>query len=138
MAEYVAAEGPFDGVLGFSQGGILAASLLARNIFPSPFAFAIFICSGPPFSPHLLDIGTVQYHNADLDGEVLKLPTTIILGTQDVGRIGAIKLAELCQKGTRNMYEHEGGHEIPVRSKEVTQQMGAIVQKTIAQAVFAH
>jgi predicted esterase len=138
LAEYVASEGPFDGVLGFSQGATLAASLLARNAFPPPFAFAVFICASPPFSPHLLDVGIVRYHDPAVDGEVLKLPATIIVGAQDAGKDGCVKLAESCQKITRTVFEHEGGHEIPARPKEITQQMAAAVQKTIAQAVFAH
>lgn len=137
LAEYVASEGPFDGVLGFSQGATLAATLLARKMSPSPFAFAVFICAGPPLSPHHLDIGMVQYHDPADGGEILMLPATIIVGARDTGRDGSIKLAECCQKGTRSLFEHERGHEIP-QQKEVTQQMAAAIQRTIAHARFAH
>ncbi|KAI4149384.1 MAG: hypothetical protein LQ340_004663 [Diploschistes diacapsis] len=48
-------KGPFDGVLGFSQGAALAASLLLHHQInspdqPAPFKAAIFICSPVPFS----------------------------------------------------------------------------------------
>lgn len=49
-------DGPYDGIIGFSQGAALAASiLLARQIeqpyTPPPFRIAIFICSALPYSP---------------------------------------------------------------------------------------
>jgi hypothetical protein len=49
-------DGPYDGVVGFSQGAALAASLLMAHQIqnpdaPPPFKFAIFICSVLPMSP---------------------------------------------------------------------------------------
>lgn len=47
-------EGPFDGVMGFSQGAALAASLILeqrkRNSLEDLFKFAIFICATLPFN----------------------------------------------------------------------------------------
>nr|POE88311.1 hydrolase fub4 [Quercus suber] len=55
--EFVEDEGPFDGVIGFSQGAALAASLLlhqAMNGAERPmFNFAIFFAGNLPFSPDL-------------------------------------------------------------------------------------
>lgn len=45
--------GPFDGVMGFSQGAALAASVLLHHELegaPPPFAFAVFVCAPLPFS----------------------------------------------------------------------------------------
>ena len=49
LAEYISKNGPFDGVMGFSQGCQLAASVLLHHqktspSTPPPFKFAIFIC----------------------------------------------------------------------------------------------
>ncbi|KAH8885727.1 hypothetical protein GQ53DRAFT_728710 [Thozetella sp. PMI_491] len=49
-------DGPYDGVIGYSQGAALAASLLLSQLDrqphrPRPFRFAIFICSVMPVSP---------------------------------------------------------------------------------------
>lgn len=58
--EYVRAiideDGPYDGVIGFSQGGALAASLILTHQLrqfehPKPFNFAIFISSVLPVTP---------------------------------------------------------------------------------------
>ncbi|OKL56915.1 hypothetical protein UA08_07742 [Talaromyces atroroseus] len=48
-------DGPFDGVMGFSQGAALAASILLHHekntpLETPPFRFAIFICASLPFS----------------------------------------------------------------------------------------
>ncbi|KAH7305244.1 serine hydrolase FSH [Stachybotrys elegans] len=49
-------DGPYDGVIGFSQGAALAASLLMAHQIQHPdqpplFKFAIFLCSVLPLSP---------------------------------------------------------------------------------------
>lgn len=55
--EAIEEEGPFDGVLGFSQGASLAYSFLQqharKNPFDPPWAifrYAVFICGMPPFT----------------------------------------------------------------------------------------
>lgn len=53
---FVQREGPFDGVIGFSQGAAVAASILLGHELdqlPPPFGFALFICSPLPFSHSL-------------------------------------------------------------------------------------
>lgn len=52
--EIIEDEGPFDGVMGFSQGGALAASLILEHNKTNPghdlFKFAIFVCATLPFN----------------------------------------------------------------------------------------
>ncbi|PLB50765.1 hypothetical protein P170DRAFT_463876 [Aspergillus steynii IBT 23096] len=77
LAANVEAQGPFDGVIGFSQGAVLAATLilaqqthgsslgLRRNASPSappdpPFRCAVFLCGGLPFDWAALERGTVE------------------------------------------------------------------------------
>ena len=55
--EVIEEDGPFDGVMGFSQGASLAASLILQRQLDHPskapqFRFAIFICGLLPFSPN--------------------------------------------------------------------------------------
>ncbi|PNS14518.1 Dihydrofolate reductase [Sphaceloma murrayae] len=54
MREVIEDEGPFDGVMGFSQGAALAASLVLEHAKYSPlttlFKFAVFICGTLPFN----------------------------------------------------------------------------------------
>lgn len=58
LGEFIEEEGPFDAVIGFSQGASLAASFILecqtmRPTQPLPFRFAMFICSSLPFSSSL-------------------------------------------------------------------------------------
>ena len=51
--EYIEENGPYDGVINFSQGGALVSSLLLYHQaetphLPPPFKVAIFICCGAP------------------------------------------------------------------------------------------
>ncbi|KAJ0424607.1 serine hydrolase FSH [Aspergillus carlsbadensis] len=87
LAAYVITNGPFDGVIGFSQGAVLAATLLIA-VQPSPettmqsadadteselpdalralqsrgeppFRFAVFLCGGHPFDLRALQRGVI-------------------------------------------------------------------------------
>jgi pimeloyl-ACP methyl ester carboxylesterase len=56
LQDIIEEDGPFDGVIGFSQGAALAASLLLYHQLqtpqkPLPFKMAIFIAGGLPLSP---------------------------------------------------------------------------------------
>ena len=48
VAASVSAEGPFDDVVGFSQGAAPAAILLARRSPAESFRFVVFLCPGLP------------------------------------------------------------------------------------------
>ncbi|KAB8227474.1 serine hydrolase FSH [Aspergillus alliaceus] len=53
LLDHIATHGPYDAVMGFSQGSILAASTLLWHAYespgtPPPFKAAIFICGGAP------------------------------------------------------------------------------------------
>lgn len=65
--EIIDEDGPFDGIMGFSQGASLAASILLQRQLDHPskppqFHFAIFICGLLPFSPH------TDFHKELYDG----------------------------------------------------------------------
>lgn len=75
ILDFVDSEGPFDGILGFSQGGLMAATLLlwdaSRPEGPQlPFKMAVFIST---FAPHNATTSTVMW---DLDdGELVATAT---------------------------------------------------------------
>jgi len=60
IMDIVTEEGPFDGVMGFSQGASLAASILIHHQIetpwlPPPFRVAIFLCATYPHSRNSVD-----------------------------------------------------------------------------------
>ena len=81
---YVAAEGPFDGVLGFSQGASLAAMHLVRKAIQAPteappFKCAILISCAAVYDPvAYFERGEVRVLDFERDGRPIKIPTVHI------------------------------------------------------------
>lgn len=102
----------FDGVLGFSEGATVAASLIIRQCRKkgtSPFKFAVFICcTVPPLRSDRVDIML-----ADETGERIDIPTAHILGSKDPGYQGGMALYNLCNQSSASVFDHGGPHTIP-------------------------
>ena len=75
LDEYVAQEGSFDGVIGFSQGAALAAMLIIRpHSSPSGesddlFRFAVFICAAVPHKKAAVRRGMVESLDPAIDDQ---------------------------------------------------------------------
>ena len=104
-------DAPFDGVLGFSEGASVAASLILRQSRRKqtiPFKFAVFICAIPPYRSDRDDIML-----ADETDERLDIPTAHIVGSKDAGYQGSKALYNLCHQPSASIFDHVGAHEIP-------------------------
>ncbi|KAL8639249.1 MAG: hypothetical protein Q9226_008890 [Calogaya cf. arnoldii] len=141
LKRYIQIEGPFDGVLGFSQGASLAAAYLVRltRDFPSrplPFRCAIFFCGGPPFDPQALEQDEMRLVDARKTGPILRLPTAHIWARNDtVWPEGGEMLSELCEEKDSNVYMHDEGHSIPgPRAKVAVQGCVRAIRRTIDRA----
>ena len=116
---YVAAEGPFDGVLAFSQGATLAAMHVARKAIQAPsqtppFKCAILISCAAVYDPvAYFERGEMRILNSRLDGHPIQIPTVHIWGEQDPMRDQSRDLSELCQPSLAAVFVHEGAHEVP-------------------------
>ncbi|XP_059648412.1 rhodanese-like domain-containing protein 6 [Cornus florida] len=102
--------GPFDGILGFSQGAAMAASVcaLGRLKGEMDFRFAI-LCSG--FALNL----------AEDDQGSINCPSLHIFGNdhgkdRQIGSQASRDLATLFEEGCSVIIEHDSGHIIPTRS----------------------
>jgi hypothetical protein len=136
LSAYVEAEGPFDGVMGFSQGAALAAMLLVRASSSPPFSFAIFICAGVPFSENSLRLGVLRYLDPESVGEVIQVPTANIVGARDADLFAAMAMMRLCTSQGRRLFDHGAGHEVPVNPREVTGNMARCIEDVIAKATL--
>ncbi|KAH8432809.1 uncharacterized protein LDX57_010438 [Aspergillus melleus] len=143
MKEYITDEGPFDALLAFSQGASCGASLLLhlereyrkRGGPASPFKCAVFFCGGPPEDPRDLELGVARIMDARVDGEVLDLPTGHVWGRNDDRYGYGPGLSALCCGDKREVFVHEGGHEIPgVRDPEGVLKAVQVVKRTLARA----
>ena len=105
-------DAPFDGVLGFSEGGSVAASLILRQSRAKQavsFKFAIFVCSLPPFRSDRNDIMLL----ADEIDERVEIPTAHIVGSKDPIYLGSRALYNLCNENSASIFDHGGAHGIP-------------------------
>jgi uncharacterized protein (DUF924 family)/Ran GTPase-activating protein (RanGAP) involved in mRNA processing and transport len=107
LENVVRAQGPFDGVMGFAQGGTLAAVLAAMQPHPVfAFQFAICISAFPARADALaryVQRGTV------------KLPAMHVLGLNDilVTPDRSLRLFEVFEPATAKLIKHAGGHFVP-------------------------
>ena len=100
--------GPFDGSLGFSEGASAIASMMLRQGNSSRFNFAIFFCGTPPLWNQVP--GMVP---ADETTERINLPTAHIVGSRDPGFQGSLAPYNLCNKDSRQVFDHGGSHTVP-------------------------
>lgn len=106
-------EGPFDGILGFSQGAAMAALITSQQEKlkgEMDFRFVI-LCSG--FAVHIMK---------EMNRGLIKCPSLHIFGDDDHGKDRQIAnqaskdLASLYDDGCSVIVEHDCGHIIPTRS----------------------
>jgi uncharacterized protein (DUF924 family)/Ran GTPase-activating protein (RanGAP) involved in mRNA processing and transport/predicted esterase len=100
-------QGPFDGVLGFSQGGALAAILAAMQPHPA-FAFRFAVC----ISAFPSRARGHEFHT--LPGGV-RVPSLHVLGLRDemVDPERSRRLFEAFDPGSATLLTHPGGHFSP-------------------------
>ncbi|RDW89981.1 uncharacterized protein DSM5745_01756 [Aspergillus mulundensis] len=137
LEQYVAAEGPYDGVIGFSLGSILALSWMIqqrqeKGIEGSPFKVAIFFSSIFP----LRDMDALRQGRvvtlASIPEECLDLPTAHIWGAEDEGQEHAENTYRACKASTRSVYVHGRGHEISTAPDDLIS-MVKVINRAIGQ-----
>jgi predicted esterase len=146
LEAYLVSEGPFDCVVGYSQGASLAATYLIRTAqrhpsAPLPFRCAIFFSGGRPLDPKALDEG--RLHLIDPDdpaGAAIGLPTANIWGRNDMLWPGSSEvLFKLCDPAVRSSYIHDEGHDIPgARAKDAIQGSVRAMRRAMDKANLAH
>ncbi|KAI1499234.1 serine hydrolase FSH [Biscogniauxia marginata] len=118
LLDLVNTEGPFDGLMGFSEGGAVAAWMLLENS-RHPFTFGVFKCAiffsaALPFDPDVVRTGIVRIVDSATDGVSINIPTAHTWSkTGDVNAERAQALAQLCDKTVREEFIHNLGHNVP-------------------------
>ncbi|CAI4213983.1 unnamed protein product [Parascedosporium putredinis] len=108
LEEDLAKDGPFDGVLGFSQGASCTSAFLLQlaraGAATVPFRFAIlFSTSGIP-----------EWDVEDQESVKIKIPTLHVCGEADSEWFEDAKaVTTRCADGTAELITHTGGHVVP-------------------------
>ncbi|KAI0002770.1 serine hydrolase FSH [Xylariaceae sp. FL0662B] len=126
---YVFAEGPFDVILGFSAGAVLAAVYLLdkeRQGDIVPFKCGIFLSSADCKAE-------TSYLGLDMHSKSITIPTAHIWGCNDeLAPTGGEDLGRMCDPACRRRLVHDGGHEIP--RKGFLTEMVHLIRRTIHSA----
>ena len=136
------ATGPWVGLLGFSQGAKMCASLLFRqqvraeklgkHCAGSNFRFAVLMAGRGPLvsldpalimTPSLVDaahLGFQVFIDRNRTDHLLRLPTIHVHGLRDQGLLLHQQLKEqYCERGSTRLIEWKGAHRVPIDSKVV-------------------
>jgi predicted esterase len=145
LAQYVEVEGPFDGVIGYSQGASLAATYMIHYTqkYPRadlPFKCAIFFSGGKPLNPNALSREELEFLDPDTFSLPLMLPTAHIWGRNDLLWPGSSEnLWRLCDPGQQSMFLHDEGHDIPgPRAKDALLGSVRVIRRTLEKALLTH
>jgi predicted esterase len=130
--------GPWVGLLGFSQGAKLAASLLydqqirveKEGAAETDYKFAVLLAGRSPlvsFCEHSRGEATITPAQMSegwfFDGvspHILRLPTLHVHGLQDPGLFLHRQLAkQYCDASTSTIVEWDGGHRVPIKKADV-------------------
>lgn len=141
LDSYLSDQGPFDGILGFSQGAGLAAMHMARQAMVDPtcrikppLKCAIFLSSIAVPDPTAFDLrGEIRMLDPKIDGQLIRIPTVHIWGAKDELNKESRVLKALCDHRTASTFIHEGDHEVPgLGAKEAVTE----TVKTIRRSIF--
>lgn len=146
LERYLATDGPFDGIIAFSQGASLATAILVdeSRLQRSGLRCGIFFCGRLPFVDVDVDVeaptGSSRYRHATAvppGGTDLRIdiPTAHIWGAEDSIEPGqGLALNELCHSGRRYGHIHRGGHEVPgAKDKDDLVESANAIRRMLAQ-----
>ncbi|KAH8588577.1 serine hydrolase-domain-containing protein [Bisporella sp. PMI_857] len=123
LEEVIQEDGPYDGIIGFSQGAAVAARLILKHqeedpFGVQPFKLAVFLCSAGLFYTD----STKEYeeHMETASKIGIHMPTVHLIGDSDPHKPFGLGLIKLCSKGVSRIINYDMGHEIP-RDKVVVE-----------------
>ncbi|PHH89776.1 hypothetical protein CDD83_5287 [Cordyceps sp. RAO-2017] len=139
LLELIAADPEIDGVLGYSEGAMTAATLILEEKrkfeeegIPRRLKYGLFFAGWPPlclkgeYSRTLL---------ADEDEEMIDIPTCHIIGCRDPYIHGAMALYNVCDPDTAEIFDHGGGHTLPrdgTTIKELVSSVSSVTASPVA------
>lgn len=140
---YIATEGPYDGIMAFSQGTSITLGWMIHkqreaqggSTHQIPFKVGVFfsnpwgVYDGNALAEDRLDFLDPK----DFEG-LLDLPTAHIWGSADKDHAMAQAISTSCVADKRSVFVHERGHEIPAKSDTVIL-MARAINRAMAQAV---
>ena len=142
---FIESDGPFDGILAFSQGAQVAATYLAWKAAKDPlhqqlrpvFKCAVFLSGAVPADPTALWQDELRTLDPTVDGQVIGIPTVNVWGSKDPRKDSAILLSRLCKPQFATNVTHGGEHVVPGAGDTVGLSLTvAAIRKTVERVQF--
>lgn len=135
LEKYIEVEGPFDGVIAFSQGGAMATSLLlgrnAEGTPYTPFKCAVFLAAGVPWSLEALQHNELVRLDKSFATRI-SIPTAHVYASNDIWGDMSETVEALCAPQVRHGYVHELGHTIPGRrTPEILKSSLSVIRRAL-------
>lgn len=144
--------GPFEGIIGYSEGATVAATLLlheqrravTRGTQPM-FKYAIFFAGWPPVDPithfmvladesdEVIEIPTCHISKSSKTGHTFSTPCSLnvtTVGSLDPYVHGSLALFNVCNPDNAYLFDHAKGHTLP-RDKDTVKELGDVVREAI-------
>jgi pimeloyl-ACP methyl ester carboxylesterase len=141
LHDFIALEGPFDGVIAYSHGASFAATYIIQQATVQPFTAppfkcAIFFSAARPADPELLARDELRFLDASTDGIKIGIPTTHVWGSNDNIHPGTWEHArDLSEATLREEVVHQEGHDIPGgKAQEALLEVAKAIRRTVARA----
>ncbi|KAL8389021.1 hypothetical protein RB595_008855 [Gaeumannomyces hyphopodioides] len=134
LSDVIARRGPFDGIIGYSEGATVASTFLlheqrraARTGQLSCLKYGIFFAGWPPVDP--TTHGLVL---SDETEERIESRTLHIVGSLDPYLDGSMALYNVCDPDTAYLFDHAKGHTLP-RDRETIKELADVVREAISE-----
>ncbi|KAI0397010.1 serine hydrolase FSH [Xylariaceae sp. FL0594] len=138
-------EGPFEGIIGYSEGATVAGTLLLaeqdllRRTGREPMIrCAVFFAGWPPLDPGLeTGAGGKGFGSmvlADESDVVIAVRTVHIIGSLDPYVAGSMALYNICDPDLAHIFDHGKGHTLP-REKAVIKELGDVIRNMIKECL---
>ena len=135
LRETMNESGPFQGVIGYSEGAAMAATLLVEELekaettgVPSTLKCGIFMAGSPAFRPA---VGGCYLW--DEVGEVINVPTCHVIGVSDPYLHCALALHDTCESEKVIIFDHGWGHTIP-RDADMVKELALTIREMMVSA----
>ncbi|KAF3356451.1 hypothetical protein VdG1_03731 [Verticillium dahliae VDG1] len=132
LSDIVAKRGPFDGIIGYSEGATVAATMMLheqrrqQQSGATPlFKYGIFFAGWPPVDPTNYSVLL-----SDQTEERIESRTLHIIGSLDPYLDGSMALYNVCDPDSAYLFDHAKGHTLP-RDKGTIRELGDVVRDAI-------
>ncbi|KAF1988943.1 hypothetical protein K402DRAFT_327594 [Aulographum hederae CBS 113979] len=107
--------GPFDGVIGFSQGATIAAAMLLHHHRQHPLdpPYALFKYSVLVSAAAIVDVDPIPILRDGKRRRLIQIPTLHVLGEEDDLFGEGIAMSKICAPQIASVLVHKQGHVIP-------------------------